>query len=152
MAQSNNSKLITAIVLLVIAGGIFVYRFSTREKLEPVGPTSEFKSEANAALEEAFGAVASKGWKDANAWVDPRTAQLSAKAAEGIFGTSPSISDIKVLDCDTDSEDRSITVMTLQVNGNENCVSVAMKKNKNGKWVFYGISQSTINVKDFKTY
>lgn len=152
MAQSNNSKLITAIVLLVIAGGIFAYRFSTREKLESVGPDAAFKSAANQALEEAFGAVTSKGWKDANAWTDARTAQLSAKAAEDIFGASPSMSDIKVLDCDTDSEDRSITVMTLQVGSNENCVSVSLKKNKNNKYVFYSVAQSMVNIKDFKTY
>ena len=62
------------------------------------------------------------------------------------------MSDIKVLDCDTDSEDRSITVMTLQVGSNENCVSVSLKKNKNGKYVFYSVAQSMVNVKDFKTY
>ena len=97
MAQSNNSKLITAIVLLVIAGGIFVYRFSTREKLEPVGPTSEFKSEATAALEEAFGAVASKGWKDAHTTsggialdeIDPRT--LESRLVPGLYAAGEAL-------------------------------------------------------------
>ncbi len=151
MAQSNNSKLILAIVLLVIAGGIFAYRFSTREKLES-GPTSEFQAQANQALEEALGTIASKGWKDANAWVDSSTAKTCAKNAEAIFGTSPSVSDIKVLDCGTDDENRAITVMTLKVGSNEKCISVSLIKNKSGKYVFYNVTQSPVDVKDFKTY
>ena len=152
MAQSNNSKLILAIVLLVIAGGIFAYRFSTGEKLESIAPTSEFQAEANKALEEALATVASKKWSDPSVWTDARTAQLSAKSAEEIFGAKPSMADVKVLDCDTDSEDRSITVMTLQLPNNEKCVSVSLTKNKSGKYVFSVVAQSMVNVKDFKTY
>ncbi len=152
MAQSNNSKLILAIVLLVVAGGIFAFRFSTREKLESTAPTSDFQVQANTALEEAFSAVGSKGWKNANAWVDARTAQMNAKNAEAIFGASPSMSDIKVLDCGTDDENHAITVMTLKVGSNEKCISVSLIKNKNGKYVFESVAQSGIDVKDFRTY
>lgn len=152
MAQSNNSKIVLAIVLLVIAGGIFAYHFSNREKVASTAPTSEFQSEANKALEDALSNVASKKWSDPSVWTDARTAQLSAKIAEEIFGAKPSMADVKVLDCDTDSENRSITVMTLQLPNNEKCVSVSLTKNKSGKYVFYSVAQSMINVKDFKTY
>ena len=149
MPQSDTSKIILAIVMLVIAGALFVYHFRNRETMPSLAPTTEFTNGAIQALEEAFSNVTSKGWKDASAWTDARSAQLLGKDGEDIFGASPSMENIKVLDC---GQDGAYTVLTLQVGTIEQCVSVALAKNKNNKFVFNSLSKTLVNVKDFKTY
>ncbi len=150
MAQNNNSKLILAIVLLVIAGGIFAYRYATRTKLESVAPTTEFKDGAMQSLDQLFTTVSSKGWKDASIWVSPRIARTGSAAAEEIFGATPSTTDITMLDCGIDDENRNNTNMTLQVGSEEKCISVTISKDKNGKPVFDTISKSVISVEEYK--
>ena len=85
MPQSDTSKIILAIVMLVIAGALFVYHFRNRETMPSLAPTTEFTNGAIQALEEAFSNVTSKGWKDASAWTDARSAQLLGKDGEDIL-------------------------------------------------------------------
>ena len=148
--MNQTQKAILAVALLVIAGGIFAWRFSSREAPPAIVVDNALQTEGTQALEAIFSSAASKKWTDASLWLTPRAAQTYAATAEKIFTASPSMDGIKVLDFGTDYENNNATFLLLQVPTTEVAISIQMNKNKAGKMLLDSVTETALKAKDYK--
>ena len=150
--MNQNNKAIFAVILLIIAGGLFAWHYSHREKVVVLAPDAAIKNEGVQLLEDVFSKVGSKKWSDASLWLTPNAAQAYGPVAEKIFSASPSMEGIKVLDYGTDVENNNATFLILQVPNSEMCINVSFNKNKAGKMVLDNVVETRIRAQDFKKF
>ena len=150
--MNQTQKLIFGIVVLVAAIGLIIFqvkRLSNDAGMSEVS-SQEFQS-GKTNLEALFGKVNGK-WTSDSLWIDKASAKASASKAAEIFGDSPSMNDVKIIDANTDPENHDQLNLILQVGNMEQCVSVSIAKSpKTHDYVFVSAEQLGITIKQYKS-
>ncbi|MBQ4480221.1 MAG: hypothetical protein II943_06245 [Victivallales bacterium] len=101
--MNQNIKAIIAVVLLILAGGLFYWYFKPHTE-PPTPETVLLDSRQAKALESIFSKVASKKWSDSSLWSSAEAAKKYSGVAKELFTESPSMQNVKVLDFGTIKE------------------------------------------------
>ena len=101
---NQSVKAIVAVVVLICGIALITWQVK-RMSNDPGKDTlmSETQQKGQAALETFFGQVNGK-WNSDALWVDKATKTAGSSVAKEIFGDTPSISDIKIIDAAPDTE------------------------------------------------
>ena len=151
--MNQQGKLALGIVLLIVAAVIVVLqvRRLTHDP-DKNQMLSDGQQAAQTQLGTLFGKVNGK-WNNDALWVDKASAKTGAAVGKEVFGDSPSMDNVKIIDARKDEENRDqdqINVV-LQVGDAEQCVLVYIRKHpKSGDYVFATIEKSTMTVKEYK--
>ena len=104
--MNQNQKLIVGIVVLIAAIGLIIFQVKRLGNDAGKGELlSQELQSGKTNLETLFGKVNGK-WNSDSLWIDKASAKASASNAAEIFGDSPSMNDVKIIDATTDPENR----------------------------------------------
>ena len=154
MNQTN--KVILAVVLLVIAGGLFFWHFKPRSAAQTEEPQEILLDTKQAkAIQAIFGKVAGgKKWTDPSLWSSAGAAQKFGAAAEKLFTATPSMDNVKVLDFGSNKQNEDAPFVVLGVSTTDVCIQVEFKPKKGSSkpddLVMDNIFESQVKVKDYK--
>lgn len=149
MNQTN--KVLLAVVLLVIAAGLFAWHFKPRKTVQVKESQSVLLNTAEAkALEGIFSKVRNKNWTDPSLWTNSKTASTYGTVAERLFTAKPSMDDVTILNYGTIKEKDDAPYLVLQVPTTDVCIQVEFKPTKANQMVIDNIFESQVKVKDYK--
>ena len=147
---NQSVKAIVAVVVLICGIALITWQVK-RMSNDPGKDTlmSETQQKGQAALETFFGQVNGK-WNSDALWVDKATKTAGSSVAKEIFGDTPSISDIKIIDAAPDTEYPNQIDLVLQVGNIDQCVFFNLRQGKDTKFVVVEIRKDTMTIADYK--
>ncbi|MBR4125346.1 MAG: hypothetical protein IKR13_04005 [Victivallales bacterium] len=126
MNQTN--KVLLAIALLIIAGGLFAWHFKPRSAAQAEEPQETYLETDHAkALKSIFSKVGSKKWSNASLWSSDAAAKKYQGDAENYFTANPSMDDVKILGCGTNKGNFENPIISVQVLATKSIISVEFK-------------------------
>ena len=149
--MDQSKKAILAVVLIVIAAGLFFWHFpsnNSRNLEEPpelVMNTPEVK-----ALENIFTRKGSKKWTDPSLWTSPKAASTYAPLAEKLLTATPSMNDVKILGYGTNKENNDALFIVIEVPTTEKAVKVEFHPGKGQQMLMDLIVEGQITAKEYK--
>ena len=151
--MDQGKKALLAIVLIIVAGGIFAWNFTSGKKK----PTEEAQSvvletPTAKALEAIFKKLGTKKWTDSSLWSNSGASSKFGAAAERLFTAKPSMDQVKILDYGSDKQNGDAPFLVLQVPGSEYLIQVDFKETKPGQLVMDSIIESQIKPADYKKH
>ena len=146
---NQNVKAIVGVVLLIAGIALIIWQVK-RMSNDPGKNTliTEAQQKGQTALESFFGQVNGK-WSNDALWIDKATKTAGVTAAKEIFGDSPNMADIKIIDAATDTEYQNQIDLVLQVGNAEQCVFVNLRE-VNTKYVIVELRKDTMTISEYK--
>ena len=149
--MDQSKKILLAVVLLVIAAGLFAWHFKPRKVVQTEEPQSVLLATSQAkALEGIFSKVRNKKWTDPSLWTNSKAASTYGAVAERLFTAKPSMDDVTILNYGTIKENDDAPFLILQVPTTDVCIQVEFKPTKGNQMVIENIFESQVKVKDYK--
>lgn len=144
-------KAIVGVVLLIAGLALIVWQVK-RQSNDPDKNSflSESQQKGQEALQSLFGQVNGK-WDNNALWADQKTKKEYVPVAKEVFGDSPTMDGITIIDANPDSEDLSQINLVLQVGSIEQCVIINLRPGKDNKYAVVEVRKDSMTVKDYKS-